>query len=115
MNQTVLWTSICLSVAIGAFTNSIATVWAKGGAQSNYWLAATCICAPFVFISYGIVSRHLGMSIAVGTIDSLLVVTSVMIGMTVFREWRQVTLAQILGIVLSLSGVALMNWGSAAK
>lgn len=50
------------------------------------------------------------MSIAVGTIDSLLAITSVMIGLTVFGEWRQVTLVQFLGIVLSLSGVALMNW-----
>ena len=66
------------------------------------------LLSPLVFITFGLVTAKLGVAIGSGVIDSLLVLTTVAVGLIVFREWDKISALQYLGMALALAGVFLM-------
>lgn len=96
------------AVAIALLGNSISAIWAKSDEKFSLWLLAILIIAPMVFILFGVVTSKIGLAISSGVIDSLLTVSSVLVGLIVFQEWQRVTVLQYLGMALALAGIFLM-------
>lgn len=104
------WLVIGGAVAVAALTNSVAALWAQN--MHSMYFVLLLILSPFVFISFGIVSASKGLSIASGLIDTLLVVTTVIIGLVFFEEWKKISIMQCIGLALACSGIFLMLRGA---
>ena len=69
------------------------------------------IDSPIVFLSFGLVSAKLGLAVGSAVIDSLLTISSIALGLILFGGWRDVTLAQWVGMGLAVAGIVLMQFG----
>lgn len=96
------------AVGIAVLANSISTIWAKGTDKISIWLFLLVLISPFVYISFGIATSKIGLSLASGTIDSLLTITSVMVGLIIFQEWNRISAMQYLGLAFAITGTFLM-------
>jgi hypothetical protein len=108
MANTSLWFSIAVAVAVAAAANSVSAVWAGGANKLSIWLPAMLILSPLVFVTFGMVAARTGLAVASGTVDALLTAATMLIGLTVFREWARTSPLQYLGMAFSLVGVCLM-------
>ena len=61
--------------------------------------------SPLVFITFGRVTAQTGLASGSAIVDSLLTVTTVVIGLVVMQEWRKLSMDNFLGILLVLIGV----------
>jgi len=95
-------------VALSA--NSISAVWAsKEEKFSTIWFLALLIVSPLVFITFGLVTSKLGLSMTSAIVDSLLTISTILVGLFIFGEWSNVSMYQLVGILLSISGIVLMQ------
>lgn len=108
MKNIPIWVYIVISVLIAVTANSVSAIWAKGDDKFTLWLLAVILISPFVFITYGLTTSKLGITISSGVIDSLLTISTIAVGLFIFHEWNKISLLQYLGIVFALSGVFLM-------
>lgn len=99
---------IIIAVGVALLANSISAVWAKQDSRYSLWLVAVILISPLVFITYGLVTSRVGLSIAAGTVDSLLTISTIAVGLFVFHEWDKLIGLQYLGIVLAMAGIFLM-------
>lgn len=98
------------AVAIALLANAVSAIWARGDDKLSIWLLLVVLISPLVFISFGLVTSRLGVTVSSGTIDSLLSVTTIAMGLVIFQEWSKISPLQYLGIALGLSGIFLMLW-----
>lgn len=105
-----LWwiAAIVSSVSIAALTDSISVLWAKGEDKISIYLLFIFLLSPVVFISFGLVTTRSGLAIASGVVNSLLVISSISIGLFVFGEWSRLSVFQYIGMGLALVGIILM-------
>lgn len=90
--------------------NSISAVWAsKEEKFSTIWFLALLIVSPLVFITFGLVTSKLGLSMTSAIVDSLLTISTILVGLFIFGEWSNVSMYQLVGILLSISGIVLMQ------
>ncbi|TSC78799.1 MAG: hypothetical protein G01um101425_958 [Candidatus Peregrinibacteria bacterium Gr01-1014_25] len=101
------WLAIAVAVAVAASANSVAALWA-GDKLSPIYLPLLLILSPLVFVTFGIVTTSKGLSIASGVIDSLLVLTTMFIGLVLFGEWKYITNLQLMGMGMAVIGIVLM-------
>lgn len=107
MRQILLnWGAIILAVGIAATANSVAALWAQN--MTSIYLPILLFLSPLVFITFGIVTINKGLSITSGVIDSLLVLTTMLIGLIAFGEWKKISLLQVIGMCLAFAGIFLM-------
>ena len=99
---------IVVAVGVALLANSIATIWAKQDSKFTLWLLAVILISPLVFITYGLITSKVGMSIASGVVDSLLTISSIAVGLFIFKEWDSLISWQYVGIVLAIAGIFLM-------
>lgn len=105
------WASIVLAVAVALTANYISTVWAGKESKFTVWLLALIIISPLVFITFGLVTSKLGLAATSATIDSLLTVSTILVGLFLLNEWSSMSVYQYLGIVLAIGGIILINFG----
>lgn len=105
-----IWAYVIVAVAIAVFTNSISAIWAEQDNRFSWWLLAVVVLAPFVFITFGLVTEKVGVAVAAGTIDSLLTISTVLVGLIFFNEWDELSLWQYIGLVSVLLGVVLLQF-----
>ncbi|HZH98434.1 MAG TPA: hypothetical protein VEX38_05640 [Fimbriimonadaceae bacterium] len=103
---------VAVAVGLALLANLTSMLWAIAPAKWG-WLAVTLLLSPLVFLSFGFVASRLGLAVAAATVDALLVVATVVLGLLYFREWERVSAPQGLGVALALCGVALMTFGTA--
>ena len=111
MNKLQIWLYILGTVSIAVLANSISVIWAtdKGG-KFSMWLLLLIIISPFVFITFGLVTSRLGLSMSSAIVDSLLTITTILVGLFLFREWGSVSTYQYMGMLLAVSGIILMQF-----
>lgn len=110
MSKLQIWAYTIGAVLIAVLANSISAIWAsKEDKFTSIWFLAVLIISPLVFISFGLVTSKLGLSISSATIDSLLTITTILVGLFIFQEWNNISLYQYAGIVLTIIGVILMQ------
>ena len=99
---------IVIAVAVALSANSLSAIWAKQDSKLSIWLLAVVLISPFVFITYGLVTARIGVAVASGTVDALLTISTIMVGLILFKEWDKLSGFQYAGIALSLAGIVLM-------
>lgn len=102
------WLTIFGAVALAATADSISAIWAKGENKFSLYLLLIFLLGPAVFMSFGFVTTKVGLAITSGVVNSLLVLTSMSIGLFVFGEWSRVSFLQYMGMALALLGIILM-------
>ncbi len=109
MSRFHLWGYIIIAVLVALAANSIATVWAGKDNKFTVWLLLLVVISPLVFITFGLVTAKVGLVVGSGTIDSLLTISTILVGLILFRGWGSLTATQGLGIVFTIAGVILMH------
>lgn len=111
MNKIHVWFYIVVAVFVALSANYISTIWAsKENKFSSPWFLAVIIISPLVFITFGLVTAKLGLALTSGTVDALLTISTVLVGLFLFHEWNSLSLYQFTGIALSLVGIILMQF-----
>ena len=104
------WLYIIGAVFIALLANSISAVWASKENKFTIWLLPVIIISPIVFITFGLVTSKLGLTISAATIDSLLVISTILVGLFLFHEWNTISLYQYIGISLAAMGIIFMQF-----
>jgi multidrug transporter EmrE-like cation transporter len=102
-----IWLNVAIAVFIALAANYTASMWANSE-NKPLWFILMLLISPLVFITFGLTTSRLGVSISSGTIDSLLTISTVMIGLIFFQEWNKVSMIQYIGIAFALCGIFLM-------
>jgi multidrug transporter EmrE-like cation transporter len=102
------WLQVFMAVGIASAGNSISAIWASGEKSFSVWLLLLVLVAPLVFVTFGLVAARTGLAVAAGVIDALLTVTTMIIGLTFFREWEKVSFLQYTGMAFTLAGICLL-------
>lgn len=110
MEKLIVWTYTIGAVAIALFGNYLAATWAKQDEKFSLLFLAVILVSPFVFISFGLVTSRIGVAIGSGTIDALLTVTTVIMGLTLFHEWSKISSLQFLGLLFVMLGITLLQF-----
>ncbi|MES2087911.1 MAG: hypothetical protein V4467_02870 [Patescibacteria group bacterium] len=110
MEKLQLWIYIIGAVIVALFANSASAIWASKENKFSLWLLLLILISPFVFITFGLVVSKVGVAISSATIDSLLTVTTITVGLIFFNEWSKISPYQYLGIGLVLVGIFLMQF-----
>ena len=79
------WSYIIGAVLVALLANSISAVWAgKSDKFSTIWFLALLVISPLVFITFGLVTSKLGLSMTSAIVDSLLTIGTILIGLFFF-------------------------------
>lgn len=108
MTKAHMWVLILSSVALATAANAISTNWASKADKLNIWLPILIVISPLVFITFGLVTSKLGLAVTSGTIDSLLTITTILVGIVVYNEWSKLSVGQLVGLLLAATGILLM-------
>jgi len=103
-----VWLNVAIAVAIAFTANYTASMWASSESNKPLWFILMLMISPFVFITFGLTTAKLGVAVSSGTIDSLLTITTVMMGLVLFQEWNKISTIQSCGLVFALCGIFLM-------
>lgn len=112
MDRVVIWLYVLGAVAIALLGNYLAATWASKDEKFSLFLVLLVVVSPLVFISFGLVTSKIGVAVGSGTIDSLLTVSTVLLGLFVFHEWNRLSMYQYTGLFLVLAGIVLMQFSS---
>lgn len=104
------WAFIITAVAIALAANTVSTKWAQTPHLINQWLVPMLVISPFVFITFGLTAARIGLAEGSAIIDSLLTVSTIMVGLIFFREWSTMSVPNYAGILLVIIGIVLMRW-----
>lgn len=106
------WIFIIGALATAVLGNTLGTLWAKGESKISLWLLAVIVVSPLVFITFGLVTSRIGLAVSSAVIDTLLTVSTIAVGLLIFREWDKLSALQYVGMALALTGVFLMLYFS---
>lgn len=110
MEKLGIWLFVVLAVAVALFGNYLGATWASKPEKISLYLLAVVIVSPFVFITFGLVTSRMGVAIGSGTIDALLTVCTILMGLLFFQEWNKISMFQYIGLAMILSGIAFLHF-----
>lgn len=110
MNRFQTWVYIISAASVALLANSISAIWAKQENKFTIWLLLLVLISPFVFVMFGLAVTKLGLTVSSATIDSLLTISTIFVGIVVFKEWGVLSPYQLIGIALSVAGIILMHF-----
>jgi multidrug transporter EmrE-like cation transporter len=110
MSKFQTWSYIISAVAVALLANSISAIWAKQGDKFTIWLLLVLLISPFVYVTFGLAVAKLGLTVGSATIDSLLTVSTIFVGLIVFKEWGVLSPYQLIGVAISIVGIILMHF-----
>ncbi|TAL04093.1 MAG: hypothetical protein EPO08_02445 [Rhodospirillaceae bacterium] len=102
------WLYIVAATGLALLGNAISLLWATDESKYSIWLLLTVLISPLVFLSFGLAASRSGLAVAAGTIDSLLTIGTIAVGLVLFREWNGLSPYQYLGLALAVAGIFLM-------
>ena len=105
-----LWLYILGAVMLALAANSLSVIWASKDQKFTPWLLAVVIISPFVFLSFGLVASKIGLAMSSATVDALLTVSTILVGLFLFHERDSLSLYQFGGMVLAVLGIILMQF-----
>src|SRR5688572_11891283 len=111
MNKLQIWFYIIGAVLVALAANSTSAVWASKESKINIWLLVLMILSPIVFITFGLVTSKLGLAVTSGTVDALLTISTILVGLFIFKEWGTLSMYQFLGLGMAFLGIILMQFG----
>lgn len=110
MGKFITWFYIIVAVFVALAANSISTIWAaKENKFFSPWFFAVILISPIVFITFGLVTTRLGLAASSATVDVLLTLTTILVGLIFFHELGNMSYYQFLGIGLAVTGIILLQ------
>lgn len=110
MSKLQIWFYTVSAVFIAVVANAVSAVWAgKENKFTSIWFLVMILISPLVFITFGLVTSKLGLSISSATIDSLLTVATILVGLFIFHELDKISLYQYVGMAFTILGIILMQ------
>lgn len=110
MNKLNVWLYVIGAVVVAIVANSISAIWAsKEDKFTSIWFLLLLLISPLVFITFGLVTSKAGLTISSATVDSLLTVGTILVGLFVFKELNSVSVYQYIGIFLAITGIVFMH------
>ncbi|MBI4093862.1 hypothetical protein HY417_02765 [Candidatus Kaiserbacteria bacterium] len=106
------WLFVLVALAVAVLGNYIGATWASKDDKMSLWLLALFIVSPLVFITFGLVTTRFGVAVGSGTLDALLTISTVALGLFVFHEWDTLSVYQYVGLFLVVAGIILMQFAS---
>jgi multidrug transporter EmrE-like cation transporter len=111
MGKIYVWLYIGAAVLVALSANYLSAVWASQENKfSSLWLLAVVIISPLVFITFGLVVSRVGVTVGSATVDLLLTLGTIFLGLFIFHEWSSLSLYQYAGIALAIGGIILMQF-----
>ena len=110
MSKAEIWLYVIGAVLVALAANSVSAVWASKASKINVWLPVLIIISPLVFITFGLTTSKIGLTLSSGTIDSLLTISTILVGLFLFHEWSNMSFYQYIGISFSIIGIVLMHF-----
>lgn len=108
MHNFLSYFTIILAVALASLADSVSTLWAQGSSKFSVYLLLIFLLGPVVFIAFGLVTARVGLAITSGVVNSLLVLSSMCIGLFLFGEWSRLSVMQYVGMAFAIVGIILM-------
>ena len=110
MEHFITWLYIVGALAVALTTNSVSAIWAEHENKFTWWLAAVILLSPFVFITFGLVTAKVGVAVGAGTIDALLTLGTVTIGLLFFKDHKNLRPIHYWGLLSICIGIVLMQF-----
>jgi multidrug transporter EmrE-like cation transporter len=110
MEKITIWLYIIGAVAIAVLGNYLAATWASKDGKFSLLFVALVLLSPLVFISFGLVTSRIGVAVGSGTIDALLSISTVIMGLVIFKEWNSLSHFQYVGLLFVLCGIILLQF-----
>ena len=110
MEKIEVWLYVIAALAIAVLGNYLGATWASKDDKLSLWLLALLFVSPFVFITFGLVTTKLGVAVGSGTLDALLTVSTIALGLLIFHEWNKISLYQYIGLGCVLVGIILLQF-----
>lgn len=104
------WLYVIGALLIALLGNSISAIWASKDEKFSLWLLLLVVISPFVFITFGLVASRVGVAMGSATIDALLTLSTILVGLIAFGEWNKLTPFQYFGIALVVFGIFFMQF-----
>lgn len=105
----ITWAYIILALIIAILANSVSAIWASKEHWFNPWLGLLILLGPLVFVTFGLVASRAGLAIGSASIDSLLTISTIVVGLIFFHEWDKISHFQYLGIGCVVLGIIFMQ------
>ncbi len=109
------WLYVLVALGIAVTANYIGATWAAKENWLTWWLLLICLVSPFVFITFGLVTARVGVAIGSGTLDALLTISTVIMGLIIFHEWDKISLYQSIGLGFVVLGIILLQFTGKAE
>lgn len=108
ISKYIVWILVIGNVALAVTADTVSTLWAKGEKVNTLWFWLILLLGPAVFLSFGQIAHRTGLAVASSVANTLLVLTSMSVGLIFFNEWRNITTIQYVGMGLAIAGIILM-------
>lgn len=106
----ITWAYIIVALLVAVLANSVSAIWASKPHWMNPWLLAVIILGPLVFVTFGLVAARVGVALGSASLDSLLTISTIVVGLVAFQEWSKLSLYQYLGLLLVVGGIMLIQF-----
>ena len=101
------WSAVFACAVLSTLADTLGTVWWE---QKKTWvLLAILGLSPLVFLAFGYVGSHFGLAKASSLTNTLVVIGPILVGILVRGELRQLSLVELAGMALAVSGIALLT------
>ena len=100
------WAAVVLCAVLSTLTDTLGTLWWEK--KDPAILLGTILLSPLVFLSFGYVGRHFGLALASSLTNTLIVVGPILVGLVLRQEIRRLSLPQMIGMTLLVTGITLL-------
>lgn len=109
MFELVIWAEVLATVSIALVANSVSAIWAEQDKKLTWWLVAVVLISPLVYITFGLMTAKIGVAIGSGTLDSLLSISTIAVGLVFFKDSKKLSRYQFLGLYCIVVGIICMQ------
>ncbi len=109
MSKLTVWFYIISTVLIALAANAVGAIWASKDNKFSLWLLLLIVISPLVFISFGLVTAKIGVAVSSATIDTILAISTILVGLFFFHEASNISIYQYMGIASAIFGMVLMQ------
>jgi multidrug transporter EmrE-like cation transporter len=101
------WSAVLVCAALSTLADTLGTSWWE---QKRLWMLLAILgLSPLVFLAFGYVGSHFGLAKASSLTNTLVVIGPILVGIIFRGELRQLSAVELAGIVLALTGIALLT------
>jgi multidrug transporter EmrE-like cation transporter len=101
------WSAVLVCAALSTLADTLGTSWWE---QKRLWMLLSILgLSPLVFLAFGYVGSHFGLAKASSLTNTLVVIGPILVGIIFRGELRQLSAVELAGIVLALTGIALLT------